>query len=177
MLSVPAVEKKRYYSVMLCDGNTFNYGYIGSRATGNEAGDYMVVGPDWKGETPPGIKKVFRSTTQFSVGGLSHPALQPGGHAERGEGPGRLQGAAALGVSQAARAARRAGDRLPEDRQGNGEDRTSSSISTSRCSSLPPGRKRRRSARSWPASASAPGKNFDFKDLSPEHKAEVAARA
>jgi hypothetical protein len=66
VLSVPAVEKSRYYSVMLCDGNTFNYGYIGSRATGSEAGDYMVVGPDWKGETPPGIKKVFRSTTQFS---------------------------------------------------------------------------------------------------------------
>ena len=67
VLSVPAVEKKRYYSVMLCDGNVFNYGYIGSRATGNEAGDYLVVGPDWKGETPAGIKKVFRSSTQFSL--------------------------------------------------------------------------------------------------------------
>ncbi len=41
VLSVPAVEKERYYSVMLCDGNTFNYGYIGSRATGNDAGDYL----------------------------------------------------------------------------------------------------------------------------------------
>jgi hypothetical protein len=69
VLSVPAVEKSRYYAVMLCDGNTYNYGYIGSRATGSEAGDYMVAGPDWKGETPAGIKKVFRSTTQFSVAG------------------------------------------------------------------------------------------------------------
>jgi hypothetical protein len=67
VLSVPAVQKSRYYAVMLCDGNTFNYGYIGSRATGSEAGDYLVVGPDWKGETPPGIKKVFRSSTQFSA--------------------------------------------------------------------------------------------------------------
>jgi hypothetical protein len=67
VLSVPAVEKKRYYSVMLCDGNTFNYGYIGSRASGSEAGDYLVVGPDWKGATPAGIKKVFRSSTQFSA--------------------------------------------------------------------------------------------------------------
>jgi hypothetical protein len=67
ILSVPAVDKPRYYSVMLCDGNTFNYGYIGSRATGSEAGDYMVVGPDWKGQTPEGIKKVFRSSTQFSA--------------------------------------------------------------------------------------------------------------
>src|SRR5947207_3943462 len=67
VLSVPAVQKERYYSVMLCDGNTYNYGYIGSRATGNDPGDYMVAGPDWKGETPPGIKKVFRSSTQFSA--------------------------------------------------------------------------------------------------------------
>lgn len=67
VLSVPAVDKKRYYAVMLCDGNTFNYGYIGSRATGNDAGSYMVVGPDWRGETPAGIKKVFRSSTQFSA--------------------------------------------------------------------------------------------------------------
>jgi hypothetical protein len=69
VLSVPAVDPKRYYSVMLCDGNTYNYGYIGSRATGSEAGDYMVVGPDWKGAIPPGIKKVFRSSTQFSLAG------------------------------------------------------------------------------------------------------------
>src|SRR6266567_2230886 len=67
VLSVPAVDPKRYYSVMLCDGNTYNYGYIGTRATGSEAGDYMVVGPDWKGATPPGIKKVFQSSTQFSA--------------------------------------------------------------------------------------------------------------
>jgi hypothetical protein len=69
VLSVPAVEKSRYYAVQLEDGNTFNYGYIGSRATGNEAGDYMVVGPDWKGATPPGIKKGFRSSTQFAIAG------------------------------------------------------------------------------------------------------------
>jgi hypothetical protein len=67
IISVPAVEEKRYYSVQLCDGNTYNYGYMGSRATGSKAGDYMVVGPDWKGATPSGIKKVFQSSTQFSL--------------------------------------------------------------------------------------------------------------
>ena len=67
VLSVPAVEKERYYSVQLTDGNTYNYGYIGSRATGNAAGSYLVAGPDWQGETPPGINKVFRSTTPFSL--------------------------------------------------------------------------------------------------------------
>ena len=67
VISVPAVDKARYYSVQLIDGNTYNYGYIGSRATGVEAGDYLVVGPDWKGETPAGIKQVFRSTTPFGL--------------------------------------------------------------------------------------------------------------
>lgn len=67
VISVPTVEKSRYYSVMLCDGNTLNYGYIGSRATGSDSGDYMVAGPDWKGETPSDIKNVFRATTQFSL--------------------------------------------------------------------------------------------------------------
>jgi hypothetical protein len=77
VLSVPAVDPKRYYSVMLCDGNTYNYGYIGIRATGSEAGDYMVVGPDWKGATPPGIKKLFRSSTQFSVAGYRTQLFSP----------------------------------------------------------------------------------------------------
>ncbi|MBY5334672.1 DUF1254 domain-containing protein [Rhizobium leguminosarum] len=65
VISVPAVEKKRYYSVQLIDGNTYNFGYIGSRATGNDPGSYLVVGPDWKGEKPDGIKQVFTSSTPF----------------------------------------------------------------------------------------------------------------
>jgi len=67
VVSVPAVPKPRYYSVQLTDANTFNYGYIGSRSTGPGAGDYVIVGPDWKGETPPHIKQVFHSTTPFTV--------------------------------------------------------------------------------------------------------------
>jgi len=77
VLSVPAIERGRYYSVMLCDGNTFNYGYIGSRATGNDAGDYMVVGPNWKGETPSGIKQVFRSSTDFSMAAYRTQLFNP----------------------------------------------------------------------------------------------------
>ena len=77
VLSVPAVDPKRYYAVQLEDGNTYNYGYIGTRTTGSEPGDYMVVGPDWKGETPAGIKKVFRSSTQFSVAGYRTQLFNP----------------------------------------------------------------------------------------------------
>ena len=67
VVSVPAVPAPRYYSVQLTDNNTFTYGYIGSRATGTGAGDYLIVGPGWKGETPAGIAKVFQASSQFSV--------------------------------------------------------------------------------------------------------------
>ena len=66
VLCVPKIEKNRYYSVMLADLYSDNYGYIGSRATGNDGGCYLVAGPDWSGEAPAGIAKVFRSETQFS---------------------------------------------------------------------------------------------------------------
>jgi hypothetical protein len=67
VLSVPAVPRERYYSVQLTDGNTYNYGYIGTRATGTDPGDYLIAGPDWKGETPAGIKKVFHPSTPFTI--------------------------------------------------------------------------------------------------------------
>ena len=63
---VPPVDKKRYYSVQLADLYSFNYGYVGSRTTGNDGGCYMIAGPGWKGDKPQGISKVFQSETQFS---------------------------------------------------------------------------------------------------------------
>jgi hypothetical protein len=77
VLTVPGVEKGRYYVVQLVDSYTFNYAYIGSRATGNSAGSFMVAGPDWQGEKPPGIAKVFRSETQFSLVGYRTQLLGP----------------------------------------------------------------------------------------------------
>jgi len=67
VLCVPKVEKSRYYSVQLTDMYAFNYGYIGSRATGSDAGCYAVAGPSWKGETPKGIQQVFRSETELGL--------------------------------------------------------------------------------------------------------------
>ena len=64
---VPAVDKYRYYSVQLTDMYSFNYGYVGSRATGNAAGCYMIAGPGWKGDKPDGIAKIFNSETQFGL--------------------------------------------------------------------------------------------------------------
>ena len=67
VLCVPEIAKDRYYSIMLTSQYTFNFGYIGSRATGNGAGCYAVAGPGWKGATPAGVKKVFTSETEFAL--------------------------------------------------------------------------------------------------------------
>ena len=77
VISVPAVEKKRYYSVQLVDGSTFNYGYIGSRATGTAAGDYLIAGPKWKGETPAGIKKTFQAGSDYSLAIIRTQLVNP----------------------------------------------------------------------------------------------------
>ena len=65
VLTVPSIEKERYFSVQLIDTYTFNFAYIGSRATGNGGGSFLIAGPGWKGETPKGVKKVIRSETEF----------------------------------------------------------------------------------------------------------------
>ena len=66
VISVPAVEKGRYYSLQFIDEYTFNFAYVGSRATGNGAGRYLLAGPRWNGPTPNGIKSVIRSETDFA---------------------------------------------------------------------------------------------------------------
>jgi hypothetical protein len=67
VLSVPAVPKDRYYTMQLVDLYSYNYAYVGLRATGNEAGDYLIAGPDWKGGTPDGIAKVLQAESQFVI--------------------------------------------------------------------------------------------------------------
>jgi hypothetical protein len=66
VLIVPEVERDRYYSLQFIDMYTFNFAYVGSRATGNGAGSFLLAGPKWSGETPPGIKSVIRSETDFA---------------------------------------------------------------------------------------------------------------
>jgi hypothetical protein len=55
----------RYFVIQFVDMFSHNFDYIGTRSTGNESGDYMLVGPDWHGDIPGGIKKVIKSETNF----------------------------------------------------------------------------------------------------------------
>jgi hypothetical protein len=78
VLTVPAIEKGRYFSIQLIDAYTHNFAYVGSRATGNGGGSFLIAGPDWKGETPKGVKKVIRSETQFVLAGYRTQLFDPG---------------------------------------------------------------------------------------------------
>lgn len=66
VLTVPALDKNRYFSIQLIDAYTHNFEYIGSRTTGNDGGSYLIAGPSWKGEAPKGIRKVIRCETEFA---------------------------------------------------------------------------------------------------------------
>jgi hypothetical protein len=50
----------RYYGVQLTDpSSNTNFAYVGKRATGTDAGDYIIVGPRWKAATPRGMTQIF----------------------------------------------------------------------------------------------------------------------
>ena len=172
VLSVPAVEKSRYYSVMLCDGNTFNYGYIGSRATGSDAGDYLVVGPNWQGATPPGIKKVFQSTTQFSAAAyrtqLFNAADMP--NVEKVQAGYKVQ-ALSVYLKQPATTAAAAIDFPKIDKElvkKNFFEYLDFALQFA-----PPGPEERVIREKLARIGVGPGKTFDFKDLPLEHKLEI----
>ncbi|MCU0620953.1 MAG: DUF1254 domain-containing protein, partial [Gemmatimonadales bacterium] len=65
VLTLPAIEKDRYYSVQLVDAYTHNFAYLGTRTTGNGGGSFLVAGPGWKGERPEGIDAVLAAETDL----------------------------------------------------------------------------------------------------------------
>ena len=66
VLSFPEVEKGRYYSVQFIDMYTFNFAYIGSRATGNAARKILLTGPRWNGDRPGGVSEIIRCETDYA---------------------------------------------------------------------------------------------------------------
>ncbi|MFO7634580.1 MAG: DUF1254 domain-containing protein [Caldilinea sp.] len=78
VLTVPPIEKERYFSIQLVDLYTHNLDYIGSRATGNGGGSFLIAGPDWKGQTPEGVKKVIRAETELVLAIFRTQIFNPG---------------------------------------------------------------------------------------------------
>ncbi|MEV0533685.1 DUF1254 domain-containing protein [Kitasatospora sp. NPDC050463] len=81
VVSVPAED--RYYVLPLHELDTLYAGFIGSRTTGQEAGDYLVAGPGWQGTVPDGTAGVIRTATELIgilgrtyLGGTSPEAIE-----------------------------------------------------------------------------------------------------
>jgi len=60
VVTVPAVPNKRYYVQQWVDLFTYNFAYIGSRSTGQDAGSYLITGPRWHGTKPPASRLCSR---------------------------------------------------------------------------------------------------------------------
>jgi hypothetical protein len=78
VLTLPKIEKNRYYVVQLIDLYTFNFDYLGSRTTGNGGGRFLIAGPGWKGSKPRGITKVIRSETDIVIATIRTQLFGPG---------------------------------------------------------------------------------------------------
>lgn len=78
VLTVPAIEKNRYFSVQLIDLYTHNFAYIGSRTTGNGGGSFLIAGPGWKGRKPKGITQVIRAETELAIAAYRTQLFAPG---------------------------------------------------------------------------------------------------
>ncbi|MFH0341903.1 MAG: DUF1254 domain-containing protein [Chromatiales bacterium] len=172
VISVPAVPKTRYYALQLIDGNTYNYGYVGTRATGTEPGDYLVVGPGWKGETPAAIKKVFSSTTPFSLAlfrtQLFNAADMP--NVEKVQAGYKAQPLSAF-LKQPVPPAVPKIDFVPATTEGikkNFYEYLDAALQF-----VPPSAENKKIRAKLASIGIGPGKTFEFKDLSLEHKAAV----
>ena len=67
VLHVPDA-RGRYYSVQFTDpSDGAAFAYVGTRTTGTQAGDYLITGPDWKGNVPPGMKQIVSPNNSVLV--------------------------------------------------------------------------------------------------------------
>ena len=66
ILSVPDVGD-RYYTMEMASFDADNFAYVGKRTTGTKAGNYAIIGPNWKGTLPKGDIALPRSRTNAAL--------------------------------------------------------------------------------------------------------------
>lgn len=65
VISVPATGD-RYFVIQMVDMGTDNFAYVGTRATGNAGGDFLLVGPRYRGTLPTsGFTRVILAPSEF----------------------------------------------------------------------------------------------------------------
>jgi len=65
ILTIPGIEEDRYYTFQLTDFHTNNFGYLGTRTTGNDGGIFMIAGPSWNGDLPDDVEIAHQAETDF----------------------------------------------------------------------------------------------------------------
>lgn len=65
ILTVPEIVN-RYYTFQFTDFMGDNFAYVGTRTTGNKAGNFAIVGPDWQGTLPSDVVELPRSDTLWA---------------------------------------------------------------------------------------------------------------
>jgi hypothetical protein len=68
VLSVPDTHD-RYYLMPILDGWTDVFASPGKRTTGTKAGDFAIVGPNWTGTLPAGMKELKSPTNMAMIAG------------------------------------------------------------------------------------------------------------
>ena len=54
---IDSLQRKKFL-----DAYTNDYAYLGQRATGGNGGTYLMAGPDWNGQVPEGMTKIWTPT-------------------------------------------------------------------------------------------------------------------
>ena len=78
VVTLPAIEPDRYYSLQLVDLYSHNVDYVGTRKDGNGGGRFLIAGPDWEGEPPAGISRTIRIPTQILYSQFRTQLFGPG---------------------------------------------------------------------------------------------------
>jgi hypothetical protein len=61
VLKVPLVQD-RYITFQFLDAYTNDYTYLGTRASGSSEGTYIIAGPNWNGQVPEDMTKIWTPT-------------------------------------------------------------------------------------------------------------------
>jgi hypothetical protein len=67
-LNVPDTQG-RYYVLQFVDAWTNNFAYVGHRATGTEAGSFLLVAHEWEGKVPRGVRMIRFPTNIATIVG------------------------------------------------------------------------------------------------------------
>jgi hypothetical protein len=67
VLTVPPIDRGRYYSLQFVDLHGSNFAYVGSRTKGHRGGRYLLAGPHWIGAKPASLDRAIPCETELAL--------------------------------------------------------------------------------------------------------------